>query len=115
MEGQVKKSKIKNQFLVNYILIFFIFTIIALFAFKMLVIAGDLISKNFVKNNYKAKNLILDDYKKIEATATKKVRDAQAGSFSIHQYFVASKRKPVKNRRRKCYSVSLVKTIFLKS
>lgn len=61
--------KIQNRFLANYILMFIISTMIALFAFMLLGFAGDVISKTLVKNNYTAKSLMRDDYKNVDTTS----------------------------------------------
>ncbi|MDF2615027.1 MAG: hypothetical protein K0S71_2813 [Clostridia bacterium] len=62
------KWKISNQFLVNYLLIFFISIIIGIFAFILMDFANHVISKTLVKNNYTAERLILDDYNKMDTT-----------------------------------------------
>jgi signal transduction histidine kinase len=61
------KAKIANRFLTNYIIMFFISTLIAVFIFLLMGFASDLIAKNLVKNRYTAKNLMQDDYEKIDA------------------------------------------------
>ena len=60
--------KLENRFLANYILMFIISTMIAIFAFILLGFANDVISKTLVKNNYTAKSLMSDDYKGIDTT-----------------------------------------------
>ena len=62
------KSKIANRFLVNYILMFIISTMIAIFAFMLLGFASDVISKTLIKNNYTAESLMQDDYERIDTT-----------------------------------------------
>jgi len=57
--------KIQNRFLGNYVLMFIISTIIAIFALMLMGFADDVISKTLVKNNYTAKSLMKDDYKSI--------------------------------------------------
>lgn len=61
--------KIENQFLANYILMFIISTMIAIFAFMLLGFSNDVISKILLKNNYTAKGLMRDDYKEIDTTS----------------------------------------------
>lgn len=58
--------KLENRFIANYILMFIISTIIALFAYLLLGFAGDVISKTLVKNNYTAESLMQDDYNRID-------------------------------------------------
>ncbi|WP_291353050.1 HAMP domain-containing sensor histidine kinase [Desulfosporosinus sp.] len=58
--------KIVNRFLINYILMFIISTMIAIVAFLLLDFANDVISKTLVKNNYTAETLMRDDYKSID-------------------------------------------------
>ena len=59
-------KKIANQFLANYVLMFLISIIIAIFAFLLLDFANHIISDNLVKNNYTAENLMQDDYQTID-------------------------------------------------
>jgi len=59
-------KKIQSTFMANYILMFIISTIIAVFAFMLLSFASDVISKNLVKNTYTAESLMQDDYTKIK-------------------------------------------------
>ncbi len=61
-------SKIENRFFANYILMFFISTLIAFFAFMLLNFANDVISKNLIKNNYTAESLMMDDYNEIDTS-----------------------------------------------
>ena len=69
-------TKIENRFLVNYILMFIISTMIAFFAFMLLGFAGDVTAKNLVKNTHTAKSLMQDDYRLID---TSKVIDNGGG------------------------------------
>jgi len=62
-------KRIQNRFLGNYVLMFIISTMIALFSLMILGFANDVISKTLVKNNYTAKNLMRDDYKGINKAA----------------------------------------------
>ena len=61
--------KIENHFLVNYVLMFIISTMIAIFAFMLLGFANDVINKTLIKNNYTAKSIMLDDYRDIDTTS----------------------------------------------
>jgi len=54
--------KIESQFLLSYVLMFFISTIIAVSAYILLGFANDIASKDLVKNHYTAKSLMRDDY-----------------------------------------------------
>ncbi len=58
--------KLENRFLANYVLMFIISSMIAIFAVMLLGFAGDVISKTLVKNNFTAKKLMNDDVKSIE-------------------------------------------------
>lgn len=60
-------KKIANQFLANYILMFIISIIIAIFAFLLMDFANHVIANTLVKNNYTAQNLMQDDYRRIYA------------------------------------------------
>ena len=60
------KRKIENRFLANYVLMFIISSMVALFALMLLGFANDVISKTLVNNNYTAKSLMKDDYKAID-------------------------------------------------
>lgn len=58
--------KIENQFFANYILMFVISTMVAVFAFLLMDFATHVISSTLVKNNYTAEDLMQDDYRKID-------------------------------------------------
>lgn len=62
-------KRIQNRFLGNYVLMFIISTMIALFSLMILGFANDVISKTLVKNNYTAKDLMRDDYKVINTSS----------------------------------------------
>jgi len=62
-------KKIENRFLANYVFMFIISTMIAVFAFMLMGFAGDVISKNLVKNNYTAKSVMRDDYNSIDTAS----------------------------------------------
>ncbi|HKM34074.1 MAG TPA: HAMP domain-containing sensor histidine kinase [Lachnospiraceae bacterium] len=78
-------TKIENRFLANYILMFIISTTIAIFAVLLLDFAGDVTTKNLVKNKYTANSLMKDDYKLIDA---KKVTDNNGGVQIINSDYV---------------------------
>lgn len=61
------KSKISNQFLMNYSMVFLLSILAALFAYLLSAFANDVISKTLVKNKYPASLLMKDDYAYIEA------------------------------------------------
>lgn len=61
------KSKISNQFLVNYLIVFLLSLLAAAFAYLLLSFADDVISKTLVKNIYPARLLMKDDYAYIDA------------------------------------------------
>lgn len=62
------KSKISNQFFVNYIIVFFLSIIATIFAIMFFSFANDVISKTLVKNKYPADQLMKDDYTQIDAS-----------------------------------------------
>lgn len=62
------RRKLQNQFVVNYILMFVITTMIAIFAFLLLDFSSDVIAKTLVKNNFTADMLMEDDYRNIDTT-----------------------------------------------
>lgn len=66
------KSKISNQFLINYLIVFFLSVLAAFFAFLLLSFADDVISKTLVKNVYPAELLMKDDYSEIDAESVVK-------------------------------------------
>jgi signal transduction histidine kinase len=68
--------RLQNRFLGNYVLMFIISIIIALFALLLLGFANDVISKTLVQNNYTAKSIMQDNYKSIN---TKSVIDNGGG------------------------------------
>ncbi|PKM85660.1 MAG: hypothetical protein CVU86_01070 [Firmicutes bacterium HGW-Firmicutes-11] len=63
------RRKLQNQFVVNYILMFVITTMIAAFAFLLMDFSSDVISKTLVKNNYTADMLMEPDYRNIDTTS----------------------------------------------
>lgn len=62
------KSKLSNQFLINYLIAFALSILAAFFALTIMNFAGNLISKNLVKNIYPASKIIRDDYHEIDPT-----------------------------------------------
>lgn len=62
-------KKLENQFLTNYVLMFIISTMIAIFAFMLLGFAGDVISKTLVKNSFTTEKLMSNDVNDINTTA----------------------------------------------
>ncbi len=63
------KLKIKNQFLLNYIIMFLISIIVTVGAFLLLSFFDDMVSKTLMKNNYTASSLMKDDYQQIDFDA----------------------------------------------
>ena len=63
------RRKLQNQFVVNYILMFIITTMIAAFAFLLLDFSSDIIAKTLVKNNYTADMLMEQDYRNIDTAS----------------------------------------------
>ncbi len=61
------KSKISDQFLINYLIVFLLSVLAAAFAYLLLSFADDVISKTLVKNIYPAELLMKDDYADIDA------------------------------------------------
>lgn len=62
------KSKLKNEFLAGYLLMFVLSALIMLFAFLLLDFSNHLLSTVLVKNNYTAASLIKDDYEDIDTS-----------------------------------------------
>lgn len=60
------RSRISNQFLVNYLIVFLLSILAAVFAFLLLSFANDIISKTLLKNIYPAKLIMQNDYTKID-------------------------------------------------
>lgn len=59
------KGKIANRFLINYLLMFIISILITIVVLILTDFANDVISKNLIKNQYTANDLMRDDYKAI--------------------------------------------------
>lgn len=62
------KDTILNNFIRNYILMFFISIIIALLSIMLLSFSGDIISKNLIKNHYTAESIMVDDYQNMDVS-----------------------------------------------
>jgi len=62
------KRKISNQFFTNYLIVFVISIIAAIFALALLRFADSVISNTLVKNKYTAESVMQDDYRKIDMT-----------------------------------------------
>lgn len=61
------KRKLSNQFAVNYLIVFILSILAALFALVLLSFAGDVLSKTLTKNIYPADAIMKDDYDQINA------------------------------------------------
>ncbi len=61
------KNKISNQFLMNYLIVFLLSILAALFSILLLSFANNVISKTLVKNIYPAEQIMKDNYSEIEA------------------------------------------------
>lgn len=59
------RGKIANRFLANYALMFLISILITFMVFALTDFADDVISKNLVKNHYKAAEIMEDDYRSV--------------------------------------------------
>lgn len=62
------RSKLSNQFLINYLIAFVLSVLAAFFALVFMSFAGDVISKTLVKNIYPASQIIREDYQNIDPT-----------------------------------------------
>lgn len=62
------KSRLKNEFLAGYILMFVLSALVLLFALLLLNFSNHLVSTVLVKNNYTAASLIKDNYNAIDAS-----------------------------------------------
>jgi len=63
------KRKLSNQFLRNFLVIFFMTILDTVLAFVLMSFASGLISGSLVKNRYPASAIIKDDYRQIDASA----------------------------------------------
>ena len=61
------KSKIANQFMMNYLIMFLLSILATILAFLMLSYANNIISKMLVKNIYTANSIMENDYTKIDS------------------------------------------------
>lgn len=62
------RRKLANQFFANYLMVFLLSVLIAIFALLLLNFADNIISKTLVKNIYPASSLMHDDYTQIDAS-----------------------------------------------
>lgn len=60
-------GKLSNQFLLNYLIVFLLSVLAAVFAFLLLSFADSVISQTLMKNIYPASSLMQDDYTQIDA------------------------------------------------
>ena len=60
------KSKLSNQFLINYLIAFVLSILAAFFALLLMSFASDVIAKTLVKNRYPASQIMRDDYREID-------------------------------------------------
>ena len=63
------KSKLSNQFLRNFLVIFLLAILDTVLAFVLLSLASGLISGSLAKNRYPASAIIQDDYRQIDSSA----------------------------------------------
>jgi len=63
------KTKLSNQFLRNFLVIFFLTILDTVLAFVLLSFASGLISGSLVKNQYPASAIIKEDYSQIDASS----------------------------------------------
>ena len=63
------KRRIKNQFAVNYLIVFVLSILAALCALAMMSFAGSVLSKTLTKNDFPAGRLMRDEYDSIDAEA----------------------------------------------
>jgi hypothetical protein len=111
--------RLQNRFLGNYVLMFIISIMIALFALLLLGFANDVISKTLVQNNYTAKGIMQDNYKSIN---TKSVIDNGGGVQVINTKYevvfseginTIHKDKLIYERRNRCYITIFDKFEFI--
>lgn len=62
------KSKLSNSFMINYLFMFIISTMVGIFSILLLSFADNVLSKTLRKNNYTAESLMQDDYTKIDTS-----------------------------------------------
>jgi hypothetical protein len=65
----MKKRKLSNQFLKNFLVIFLLAILDTVLAFMLLSFASRLIAGSLTKNRYPASAIIKDDYEQIDASA----------------------------------------------
>lgn len=61
------KTKLSNQFALNYLIVFILSILAAFCALLLLLFATDVLSKTLTKNNYTANDIMRDDYTQIDA------------------------------------------------
>jgi signal transduction histidine kinase len=59
-------SRISNQFFMNYLIVFALSVLAALFTLLLMSFAGDVLSKTLMRNNYPASHIMKDDYRQID-------------------------------------------------
>lgn len=62
------KSKLSNQFLINYLMVFLLTLLTTMLAFMLLSFASGLISNTLAKNRYPASSIIRENYSEIDAS-----------------------------------------------
>jgi signal transduction histidine kinase len=62
------RSKISNQFMINYLIAFILSILAAFFTFLLLSFSDTVISRKLLKNIYPAKMIMQDDYTRVDAT-----------------------------------------------
>ncbi len=62
------KSKISNQFLINYLMVFLLSIMASLFLYMLMSFASNIISKSLMKNVYPASQIMKDDYADIDSS-----------------------------------------------
>ena len=65
----MKKRKLSNQFLKNFLVIFLLAILDTILALMLLSFASRLIAGSLTKNRYPASAIIKDDYEQIDASA----------------------------------------------
>jgi signal transduction histidine kinase len=68
-KNKMRNNDLRSQLLKNYISLFFLITIIGIFATFLIINIGAYIQRNSVENTFEAENFIKDDYREIDADA----------------------------------------------
>ncbi len=63
------KRKLSNQFMINYLIVFLLSIVAAVFAFLLLSFADSVISQTLMKNTYTADMLMREDYREIDTAS----------------------------------------------